>query len=32
VVGQNVGESKLAKASKLGTKRINEQELLKLLQ
>jgi DNA ligase (NAD+) len=31
VVGQNVGASKLAKASKLGTKQINEQRLLKLL-
>lgn len=31
VVGANVGESKLAKARKLGTKQINEQELLKLL-
>jgi DNA ligase (NAD+) len=32
VVGENVGESKLAKARKLGTKQINEQDLLKLLQ
>ncbi len=31
VVGANVGESKLAKAAKLGTKQINEQEFLKLL-
>ena len=31
VVGHNVGASKLAKASKLGTKQIDEQELLKLL-
>ena len=32
VVGANVGESKLAKARKLGTKQIDEQELIKLLQ
>lgn len=32
VVGSNVGESKLAKARKLGTKQISEQELLKLVQ
>jgi DNA ligase (NAD+) len=31
VVGSNVGASKLAKAEKLGTKQISEQELLKLL-
>jgi DNA ligase (NAD+) len=31
VVGQNVGESKLVKARKLGTKQIDEDELLKLL-
>ncbi len=31
VAGENVGESKLAKARKLGTKVINEAELLKLL-
>jgi DNA ligase (NAD+) len=31
VVGANVGESKLAKARKLGTKQITEAELLKLL-
>lgn len=31
VVGANVGESKLAKARKLGTKQINEEALLKLL-
>ena len=31
VVGDNVGESKLTKARKLGTKQISEQELLKLL-
>lgn len=31
VVGANVGESKLAKARKLGTKQISEQELLKLI-
>jgi DNA ligase (NAD+) len=31
VVGANVGESKLEKASKLGTKQINEQEFLKLI-
>jgi len=31
VVGLNVGESKLAKARKLGTKQISEKELLKLL-
>lgn len=31
VVGANVGESKLAKAAKLGTKQINEKEFLKLL-
>ncbi len=31
VVGQNVGEAKLAKAKKLGTKQISEKELLKLL-
>lgn len=32
VVGANVGESKLTKARQLGTKQINEKELLKLLQ
>jgi DNA ligase (NAD+) len=32
VVGANVGASKLAKAKKLGTNQITEQELLKLLQ
>ena len=31
VVGANVGESKLAKARKLGTKQIDEQEFIKLL-
>ena len=31
VVGANVGESKLAKARKLGTKQVTEQELLRLL-
>jgi DNA ligase (NAD+) len=31
VVGANVGASKLEKASKLGTKQINEQEFLKLI-
>ncbi len=31
VVGQNVGASKLAKATKLGTKQLDEQALLKLL-
>ncbi|GAC1501727.1 MAG: hypothetical protein NVS1B10_06080 [Candidatus Saccharimonadales bacterium] len=31
VVGQNVGSSKLAKATKLGTQQINEQQLLDLL-
>jgi len=31
VVGANVGESKLVKAKKLGTKQIDEQELLKLI-
>ncbi len=31
VVGENVGESKLTKARKLGTKQITEKELLKLL-
>lgn len=31
VVGENVGASKLAKADKLGTKRLTEAELLKLL-
>ena len=31
VVGANVGESKLAKARKLGTKQIDEEKLLKLL-
>jgi DNA ligase (NAD+) len=31
VVGENVGASKLAKADKLGTKQINEQEFLKLI-
>lgn len=31
VVGANVGASKLAKANKLGTKQISEQDLLKLL-
>lgn len=31
VVGQNVGESKLAKARKLGTKQITEEDLLGLL-
>jgi len=31
VVGANVGESKLTKARKLGTKQITEEELLKLL-
>jgi len=32
VVGANVGESKLAKARKLGTKQITEDDLIKLLQ
>lgn len=32
VVGANVGASKLAKAAKLGTKQINEQDLIKLLE
>ncbi|HEY1835874.1 MAG TPA: NAD-dependent DNA ligase LigA [Candidatus Saccharimonadales bacterium] len=32
VVGQNVGASKLKKAEKLGTKQIDEQELLKMLE
>lgn len=32
VVGKNVGASKLAKADKLGTKRLSEQELIDLLQ
>lgn len=31
VVGQNVGESKLKKAAKLGTKQITEQEFLKMI-
>jgi DNA ligase (NAD+) len=31
VVGANVGASKLAKAAKLGTKQISEQDLLKIL-
>lgn len=31
VVGKNVGDSKLEKARKIGTKQINEKELLKLL-
>jgi DNA ligase (NAD+) len=31
VVGANVGASKLEKANKLGTKQINEQELIKLI-
>jgi len=31
VVGENVGESKLAKARKLGTKQISETDLLKIL-
>jgi DNA ligase (NAD+) len=31
VVGENVGASKLAKADKLGTKQINEQDFLKLI-
>ncbi len=31
VVGQNVGASKLAKADKLGTKRMTEEELLKII-
>ncbi len=31
VVGGNVGASKLAKAAKLGTKQLNEQEFLKLI-
>jgi NAD-dependent DNA ligase len=31
VVGKNVGASKLAKAERLGTKQISEQELLKLI-
>jgi len=31
VVGANVGDSKLAKAEKLGTKQIDEEQLLKLL-
>jgi DNA ligase (NAD+) len=31
VVGANVGASKLAKAEKLGTKQIDEQQFLKLL-
>ncbi|HET7320467.1 MAG TPA: NAD-dependent DNA ligase LigA [Candidatus Saccharimonadales bacterium] len=31
VVGANVGASKLAKAAKLGTKQINEQEFLKII-
>jgi DNA ligase (NAD+) len=32
VVGKNVGDAKLAKARKLGTKQISEQELITLLQ
>lgn len=32
VVGNNVGEAKLAKARKLGTKQINENDLLKIIQ
>jgi DNA ligase (NAD+) len=32
VVGQNVGASKLQKAEKLGTKQINEQELMRIIQ
>lgn len=32
VVGANVGASKLAKAAKLGTKQISEQDLLKILE
>jgi DNA ligase (NAD+) len=32
VVGANVGASKLAKAAKLGTKQLTEEDLLKLLQ
>lgn len=32
VVGANVGESKLTKARKLGTKQITEQELLKIIE
>jgi NAD-dependent DNA ligase len=32
VVGQNVGSSKLKKAEKFGTKQIDEQALLKLLE
>lgn len=32
VVGDNVGASKLAKAEKLGTKQIDEQQFLKLLE
>ena len=31
VVGENVGESKLTKARKLGTKQIDEQKLIDLL-
>lgn len=31
VVGENVGESKLTKARKLGTRRINEKQLLRML-
>jgi NAD-dependent DNA ligase len=31
VVGKNVGASKLKKAEKLGTKQIDEQELINLL-
>ena len=31
VVGANVGASKLAKASELGIKQINEQDLLELI-
>ena len=31
VVGENVGESKLIKANKLGTKQISEEDLIKLL-
>jgi DNA ligase (NAD+) len=32
VVGQNVGEAKLAKARRLGTKQLNEQELIRMLE
>jgi NAD-dependent DNA ligase len=31
VVGKNVGENKLKKASQLGTKQLNEQQMLKMI-